>query len=213
MANSLKNVTIPLTGALNMNRNESLTDSSFSIFNKQNSPVFGGSISPLHYKLNGTDKAVYTYNGDKFYIKNGSLYKNDVEFKDFSDSVAFSEKVIEYDLDGLDVVNRIGYETYSNSSGIYLRLRYFNSDWTLKKTKNFLATWVKSKILLSSRIVERNGDTFVILVFQDNEGNPSLEVNLVTDCDSSPEQIWKDFDFIYLADPVTTMKIESNGFK
>ena len=57
MANSLKNITIPLTGSLNMNRNESLTDSSFSIFNKQNSPVFGGSISPLHYKLNGTDKA------------------------------------------------------------------------------------------------------------------------------------------------------------
>lgn len=211
MANSLKNITIPLTGALNMNRNESLTDSSFSIFNKQNSPVFGGSISPLHYKLNGTDKAVYTYNGDKFYIKNGSLYKNDVEFKDFNGSVAFNERVINYDLDGLDVVNRIGYEVYSNSSGIYFRLRYFNDDWTLKKTKNFLATGYTSKTLLSSRIVERNGDTFVIALFQDTEGNPSLEVNLVTDCDSSPEQIWEDFGFIYAIDPVTTMKIESNG--
>lgn len=88
MANSLKNVTIPLTGNLNMNRNESLTDSSFSIFNKQNSPVTSlgyrnsettymigrfivntdGSMSLGEYYTSGNDQAVTVFNFIMTYV-------------------------------------------------------------------------------------------------------------------------------------------------
>lgn len=194
MANSLKNITVPLTGNLNMNRNESLTDSSFSIFNKQNSPVFGGSISPLHYKLNGTDKAVYTYNGDKFYIKNGSLYKNDVALKDLSNEKAFKITNIEEDLDGLEVDQRIGYKMYTDSEGLHLRLYSYKNDWTLRDTHSYLVRSDTKTVLLSSRIVQRFGRDFVLMVYL-FDGTPVLSVWLVSGS-SGVRKVSKGFEFV-----------------
>lgn len=177
-----------------MNRNESLTDSSFSIFNKQNSPVFGGSISPLHYKLNGTDKAVYTYNGDKFYIKNGSLYKNDVALKDLSNEKAFKITNIKEDLDGLEADHRIGYKIYTDSKGLHLRLYYYNVNWTLIETKSYLVNPGVKKALLSSRIVQRFGRDFVLMVYLAS-GIPVLHVWLVTGS-SGVKSVIKGFNFV-----------------
>ncbi len=148
-----------------MNRNESLTDSSFSIFNKQNSPVFGGSISPLHYNLNGTEKAVYTYSGDKFHIKNGSLYKNDAELKDLSNEKAFKITNIEEDLDGLEVDQRIGYKMYTDSNGLHLKTFYYRPNWTLRETQSYSVGSSTKIVLLSSRIVQRFGRVFVLMVY------------------------------------------------
>ena len=194
MANSLKNITIPLTGSLNMNKNESLTDSSFSIFNKQNSPVFGGSISPLHYKLNGTDKAVYTYNGDKFYIKNGSLYKNDVVLKDLSNEKAFEVTTIKEDLDGLEVDQRIGYKMYTDSEGLHLKLYYYKPNWTLRETSTYLVRSDTKTVLLSSRIVQRFDRDFVLMVYLFH-GTPVLSVWLVSGS-SGVRQVSKGFEFV-----------------
>lgn len=196
MANSLKNITIPLTGSLNMNRNESLTDSSFSIFNKQNSPVFGGSISPLHYKLNGTNKAVYTYSGDKFHIVNGILYKNDVALKDLSSEKAFEITNIEEDLDGLEVDRRIGYKIYTDSDGLHLRLYQYKPDWTLRETHTYLVNSdAKKSILLSSRIVQRFDRDFVLMVYL-FDGRPVLTVYLVTNSSDVVKRISRGFEFV-----------------
>lgn len=124
MANALKNVTIPLTGNLNMNRNESLTDSSFSIFNKQNSPVFGGSISPLHYTLNGTTDAKYSSDGSKWTVFENALYRNDEFFKSFSGSYTFDVHDTKLDLDGV-VVNGnefVGIKVNRNATIDWFRL-------------------------------------------------------------------------------------------
>lgn len=177
-----------------MNRNESLTDSSFSIFNKQNSPVFGGSISPLHYKLNGTDKAVYTYNGDKFYIKNGSLYKNDVALKDLSSEKAFKIKNIKEDLDGLEVDHQIGYKMYTDSNGLHLKLYYYKNDWTLRETHTYSVRSDTKTVLLSSRIVQRFGRDFVLMIYQ-LSGTPVLSVWLVTS-PSNVRHVSKGFEFV-----------------
>ena len=68
MSNAIKNVTCPLNSQLNMNRNESLTTSSYDIFNKCNSPLFGGCISPLHYKVNSYGDAKYDRFGTKPFV-------------------------------------------------------------------------------------------------------------------------------------------------
>lgn len=133
MANSLKNITIPLTGNLNMNRNESLTDSSFSIFNKQNSPVFGGSISPLHYKVPYTGDAKYSTDGSRWSVSNNRLFKDEKLFRDFSSSKSFEITDTKLDLDALIYYDDffLGVKVDETSLKVYK----YDTDFNILKTQ------------------------------------------------------------------------------
>lgn len=102
--NSIKNVTVPLTSNLNMNRNQSLTCSSFDIFNTINAPVFGGSISPLHYKIDYQGDAKYSVDGERWTMDSNKLYRGGLLFKDFSGEYTFDMHDTGLDLDSI-VVN------------------------------------------------------------------------------------------------------------
>lgn len=168
MANSLKNVTIPLTGNLNMNRNESLTDSSFSIFNKQNSPVFGGSISPLHYKLNGTGDAKYSSDGSKWTMSENKLYKNGELFRDFSGNYAFDIEDTGKNYEALVRMTNI-----SNSvvfaglriSGRSIVIDYLNENFTVTSTVPVKVLTSEQK-LTGFKLCTRDSFVMLALVWQ-----------------------------------------------
>ena len=170
MANSLKNVTIPLTGNLNMNRNESLTDSSFSIFNKQNSPVFGGSISPLHYTLNGTTDAKYSSNGDKWTVVENALYRNDELFRSFSGSQSFDVVDTGKDYEGFVKVTSRNTETYAGLkiNGKTIRIEELNSNLEVTNTFN-IYTLSDAEKLTGFKLCTRGSYVFLILVYQNSE--------------------------------------------
>lgn len=168
MSNSLKNVTIPLTGNLNMNRNESLTDSSFSIFNKQNSPVFGGSISPLHYKLNGIGDAKYSSDGSKWTMSENKLYKNGELFRDFSGNYAFDIEDTGKNYEALVRMSNI-----SNSvvfaglriAGRSIVIDYLNENFTVTSTVPVI-TLTKEQKLTGFKLCSRDSYMILALVWQ-----------------------------------------------
>jgi len=169
MANSLKNVTIPLTGNLNMNRNESLTDSSFSIFNKQNSPVFGGSISPLHYTLNGTTDAKYSSNGDKWTVVDNGLYRNDELFRSFGGSQSFDVVDTGKDYEGFVKVTSRNTETFAGLkiNGKTIRIEELNSNLEVTNTFN-IYTLSDTEKLTGFKLCTRYSYVFLILVYQNS---------------------------------------------
>lgn len=172
MANSLKNVTIPLTGNLNMNKNESLTDSSFSIFNKQNSPVFGGSISPLHYKLNGIGDAKYSSDGSKWTMSENKLYKNGELFRDFSGNYAFDIEDTGKNYEALVRMTNI-----SNSvvfaglriSGRSIVIDYLNEEFTVTSTVPVI-TLTNEQKLTGFKLCTRDSYVILALVWQNPAG-------------------------------------------
>jgi len=99
--NSLKNVTVPLTSNLNMNRNKSLTCSSYDILNGINAPVFGGSISPLHYKIDYQGDAKYSVDGERWTVEDNKLYRGGLLFKDFSSTKSFEMIDTKLDMDAM----------------------------------------------------------------------------------------------------------------
>ena len=121
MANSTRNITVPLQSTLNMNKNQSLTTSSYDIFNNLNAPVFGGCISPLHYKYASAGDAKYSRDGTKWSVANNILYKDDVAFKDFSGTKTFDVKDTSLDLDGIIANGNeyIGVKVKTNSVEAY----------------------------------------------------------------------------------------------
>lgn len=167
MANSLKNVTIPLTGNLNMNRNESLTDSSFSIFNKQNSPVFGGSISPLHYTLNGTTDAKYSSNGDKWTVVDNGLYRNDDLFRQFTNARTFDVVDTGKDYEGFVKMTSRSTETFAGVRivGKTIQVQELNSNLEVTSTIN-LFTLGDNEKLTGLKLCTRDSYVFLIVVYQ-----------------------------------------------
>lgn len=172
MANALKNVTIPLTGNLNMNRNESLTDSSFSIFNKQNSPVFGGSISPLHYTLNGTTDAKYSTDGSKWTVSGNALYRNDELFRSFSGSQSFDIVDTGKNYEGFVKVTSRNTETFAGLriNGKTIRIEELNSNLEVTNTFN-LYTLSDTEKLTGFKLCTRYSYVFLILVYQNSSGS------------------------------------------
>lgn len=72
-------INIALDGRLDLTRNN-IDVSEFDGFREKNSPVYGNALSPLYTKTEESDVyTVFNTNGDKFYMKDGSLYKNDIE--------------------------------------------------------------------------------------------------------------------------------------
>lgn len=127
MANSLKNITVPLTANLNMNRNKSLTCSSYDILNGINAPVFGGSISPLHYKIDYQGDAKYSVDGERWTVEDNKLYRGGLLFKNFTDEYTFDMVDTKLDLDGL-----VPYSNYY----VGFKLKTSSLDW-YKVNENF----------------------------------------------------------------------------
>jgi hypothetical protein len=122
--NSLKNITVPLTSNLNMNRNKSLTCSSYDILNGINAPVFGGSISPLHYKVDYQGDAKYSVDGERWTMDSNKLYRGGLLFKDFSGEYTFDMVDTKLDLDSV-VVNGnefVGIKVNRNATIDWFRL-------------------------------------------------------------------------------------------
>lgn len=85
---------IPLQGeGSEINLTTYKTDiSQFKGFNSKNAPFYGGTLSPMWYKKEDTiSTGLYIApNGDKYYVNNGNLYKNDVAVMSFSNKFFFS---------------------------------------------------------------------------------------------------------------------------
>lgn len=178
MSNALKNVTIPLTATLNMNKNESLTDSSFSIFNKQNSPVFGGSISPLHYKLNGETDAKYSKDGTKWTVSENTLYRNDEDFRSFDGNFSFEVVDTGKDYEGFVKIPSASTETYAGLKIEGKNIQVHELDSNLKVTRIFgIYTLSSNQKLTGFKFCTRGSSIFLILVYQTDE-NLGKSMNL-----------------------------------
>ena len=79
---------IPLQGeGSEINLTTYKTDiSQFNGFNSKNAPFYGGTLSPMWYRKEDTiSTGLYIApNGDKYYVNNGKLYKNDIAVMSFS---------------------------------------------------------------------------------------------------------------------------------
>lgn len=151
MANSLKNVTVPLTSNLNMNRNQSLTCSSFDICNTINAPVFGGSISPLHYKIDFQGDAKYSVDGERWTMDNNKLYRGGLLFKDFTGEYTFDMVDTKLDLDGI-VVN--------GNEFVGVKVQNNRFDWS-KISSNFQSISSGTIIAFDGNAVPRGMKLFV----------------------------------------------------
>lgn len=214
MANSLKNITIPLTSKLNMNRNESLTDSSFSIFNKQNSPVFGGSISPLHYKLNGTTDAKYSSDGTKWTMVNNNLYKNDELFKSFSGNYAFD--IVDTGKDYFGFIEMPTANTFAGVKvvGKTIQIQELNSNLDVTATTNIYTLGGTEK-LTGLRLCKRGDFALLILVYQNSaESTTPMTIRAYKFSNGSWVQIGNPFDFCFRKpkenDETTKIEYESS---
>ena len=68
---------IDLTGSLNLNKFKA-DIKPYEGFNERNAPYYGGCLSPLYIKDDGEQEStVQFYNGDKYYTRLNSFYKND----------------------------------------------------------------------------------------------------------------------------------------
>ena len=105
---------IPLQGeGSEINLTTYKTDiSQFNGFNSKNAPFYGGTLSPMWYKKEDTiSTGLYIApNGDKYYVSNGNLYKNDVSVMSFSNkffsSVIRDEDYYDYRSDDFYIKKR-----------------------------------------------------------------------------------------------------------
>lgn len=104
MANNKTSIKqIPLNMSINMNKNQSLVDSSWSMVNKINSPVYGGTITNIHAKTVGVGDAIWDKKGERYYVENNILKSSNPQWKDIdlSDKFYFEKEVLSEDFDNL----------------------------------------------------------------------------------------------------------------
>lgn len=104
MANNKSTIKqIPLNMSINMNKNQSLVDSSWSMVNKINSPVYGGTITNIHAKTVATGDAIWDKKGERYYVENNVLKSTNPQWKDIdlSDKFYFKKEVLSEDFDNL----------------------------------------------------------------------------------------------------------------
>lgn len=159
MSNSTRNVTCPLQSTLNMNKNQSLTTSSYDIFNNLNAPVFGGCISPLHYKYDSVGDAKYSRDGTKWSVANNVLYKDGVAFKDFSGTRTFDVKDTGLDLDGIIANGNeyIGVKVKTNSVEVYR----IDANFAITYTQ-VVATFT-DYVFRGFKLAERDGTIYLLI--------------------------------------------------
>ena len=94
---------IPLNMSINMNKNQSLVDSSWSMVNKINSPVYGGTITNIHAKTVGTGDAIWDKKGERYYVENNVIKSSNPQWKDIdlSDKFYFKKEVLSENFDNL----------------------------------------------------------------------------------------------------------------
>lgn len=146
-----------------MNRNQSLTCSSFDICNKLNAPVFGGSISPLHYKIDYQGDAKYSVDGERWTMDSNKLYRGGLLFKDFTGEYTFDMHDTGLDLDGL-VVNGneyVGIKIANNR----LDWSRINSDFQVIASGT-LFTVDSNDILRGTKLFVRNNTIYCLCGFE-----------------------------------------------
>ena len=173
MSNPIKNVCVPLQSSLNMNRNKSLTCSSYDILNGINAPVFGGSISPLHYKIDYQGDAKYSVDGERWTMDSNKLYRGGLLFKDFTGEYTFDMHDTGLDLDGL-VVNGneyVGIKVVSNR----LDWSRINSDFQVIASGT-LFTFGSNDSLDGTKLFVRNNTIYCLCGFELVAGNNLLNL-------------------------------------
>lgn len=94
---------IPLNLSLNMNKNQSLIDSGWSMVNKINSPVFGSTITNIHAKTVATGDAIWDKKGERYYVENNVLKSTNPSWKDIdlTDKFYFEKEALSEDFDNI----------------------------------------------------------------------------------------------------------------
>ena len=177
MANAIKNVTVPLSAQLNMNRNESLTTSSYDIFNKCNSPLFGGCISPLHYKVNSYGDAKYDRFGTKWSVSNNVLYKDDVAFRDFSSTHTFEDVDTGLDMDCMAAQGSyyVGLKVENNVLSWYR----IESNFSISNSGT-LAAFSENEIFKGAVLKYRDNDVYLLYGWENVKDTNEQPEKLVT---------------------------------
>ena len=173
MSNPIKNVCVPLQSSLNMNRNQSLTCSSYDILNGINAPVFGGSISPLHYKIDYQGDAKYSVDGERWTMDSNKLYRGGLLFKDFTGEYTFDMHDTGLDLDSI-VVNGnefVGIKVASNR----LDWSRINSDFQVIASGT-LFTFGSNDSLGGTKLFVRNNAIYCLCGFSLVAGNNLLNL-------------------------------------
>lgn len=106
---------IPLTSELNLNKFKAEIKP-YSGFNERNSPYYGGALSPLFCKNENVNDTTQFYNGHKYYVNGGHLYKDGSSILDF-DTTGFKKEIIEKTYNGQNV-EILNY--YNDSNYVYL---------------------------------------------------------------------------------------------
>lgn len=120
MANNKSTIKqIPLNMSINMNKNQSLVDSSWSMVNKINSPVYGGTITNIHAKTVATGDAIWDKKGERYYIENNILKSTNSKWNDIdlTDKYTFTKESLNESLDGICKHNSIYYGFKQNNNG------------------------------------------------------------------------------------------------
>lgn len=89
--------------SINMNKNQSLIDSSWSMVNKINSPVYGSTITNIHAKTVGTGDAIWDRKGERYYVEDNILKSTNPLWNniDLSDKYYFKKEVLSSDFDNI----------------------------------------------------------------------------------------------------------------
>lgn len=107
MANNKSTIkTIPLDMKLNMNKNRTIVSPTFDMVNKNNSPVYGNTITNLHASTIGTGNSLWDRNGERYYVEDGKLKSTNKSWQelDLSDKYFFEKTKLNLDdIDGIAV--------------------------------------------------------------------------------------------------------------
>ena len=152
-------INIALDGRLDLTRNN-IDVSEFDGFREKNSPVYGNALSPLYTKTEESDVyTVFNMNGDKFYMRDGSLYKNDIEvMKTKGDgyfTISENNERVKYDTYDKDDDGNIAYSKYERGVVHYF---YNDTEYTFSAS-----SFANATIDCRTRIV--NGTPITAYVF------------------------------------------------
>ena len=145
---------LDLTSSLNLNKFKA-DIKPYEGFNERNAPYYGGCLSPLYMKDDGIQSdGVQFYNGDKYYIQNGTLYKNDEVAKVVPGNGSFTVTKAPETIMGVQILeyasDRCWVGTNENNGTTYLYIQAGNSSVSLTLDAN--EHYVQSRLFQSETV-------------------------------------------------------------
>lgn len=144
---------IDLTGSLNLNKFKA-DIKPYEGFNERNAPYYGGCLSPLYIKDDGTQPSgVQFYNGHKYYIQNGTFYKDGTAIHSFSGTGSFTKTEWNppngnySDIDFVDVCDNFAIGIRSKKIIVYDFVRSGIEEWD--------GTYINSRIFVRTDLNKR----------------------------------------------------------